>query len=139
MIPRRIASRRGVEVLTEMPGATGVVQEAGNPPRPSTSTRQSRQEPKALMLSLAQSFGIAIPISIAARMIEVPSGTVTPRPSIVSATDFSERTDGVPKSVSLISVIPSFPHWRRLRQLASATLGVLYILRLRHAHRFIID
>ena len=96
MIPRRIASRRGVEVLTEMPGATGVVQEAGSPLRPSISTTQSRQEPKALMLSLAQSLGIAIPISIAARMIEVPSGTVTSRPSIVSATEVSEWTAGVP-------------------------------------------
>ena len=32
---------------TTMPGATGVVQEAGVPARPSISTRQRRQEPKA--------------------------------------------------------------------------------------------
>ena len=30
-------------------------------------------------MSVAQSFGICVPISIAARMIEVPSGTVTAR------------------------------------------------------------
>ena len=58
-----------------MPGATGVVQEAGVPLRPSISTRQSRQEPKASSMSVAQSLGISVPISIAARMIEVPAGT----------------------------------------------------------------
>ena len=54
----------------------GVVQEAGVPARPSISIRQSRQEPKASTMSVAQSFGICVPASIAARMIEVPSGTV---------------------------------------------------------------
>ncbi len=67
---------------------TGVVQEAGVPPRPSISTRQSRQEPNASSMSVAQSFGISIPASIEARMIEVPSGTVTELPSIVSVTAF---------------------------------------------------
>ena len=47
------------------------------PPRPSISTRQTRQEPKASSMSVAQSFGISTPASIAARMIDVPSGTVT--------------------------------------------------------------
>jgi hypothetical protein len=47
-------------------------------------------------MSLAQSFGICVPISIAARMIEVPSGTVTDCPSIVSVTDFSDFDFGVP-------------------------------------------
>ena len=60
-----------------MPVATGVVQEAGVPVRPSISTRHRRQEPKASSMSVAQSFGICVPSSIAARMIEVPSGTVT--------------------------------------------------------------
>jgi hypothetical protein len=44
-----------------MPSPTGVVQEAGVPPRPSISTRQSRQEPKASTMSVAQSFGISMP------------------------------------------------------------------------------
>ena len=59
------------------------------PARPSISTRHSRQEPKASTMSVAQSFGICVPISIAARMIEVPSGTVTAWPSMVSVTVFS--------------------------------------------------
>jgi len=58
-----------------MPFATGVVQEAGVPGRPSISTRHMRQEPKAFSMSVEQSFGIFVPTSIAARMIEVPSGT----------------------------------------------------------------
>ena len=78
----------------------GVVQEAGVPARPSISIRQSRQEPKASTMSVAQSFGICVPASIAARMIEVPSGTVTLLPSMVSVTIVSDFERGVPKSVS---------------------------------------
>ena len=76
----------GVWVRTFMPGSTGVVQEAGCRLRPSISTRQRRQEPKASSVSVAQSFGILMPDSIAARMTEVPAGTVTAWPSIVSVT-----------------------------------------------------
>ncbi len=82
--------------MTTMPSATGVVQEAGVPFRPWTSTRQSRQEPKASTMSVAQSFGIERPSSLAARMIEVPSGTETFAPSIVSVTIFSDLEAGVP-------------------------------------------
>ncbi len=56
-------------------------------------------------MSVAHSFGILVPTSIAARMIEVPSGTVTSRPSIVSVTVFSLLERGVPKSISWISEI----------------------------------
>ena len=87
-------SSRSVWVRTTMPSATGVVQEAGVPRRPSISTRQSRQEPNASSMSVAQSFGISMPVSIAARMIEVPSGTVTGLPSMVSVTVFSASTRG---------------------------------------------
>ena len=66
------------------------------PSRPSISTRQSRQEPKASTMSVAQSFGISMPASIEARMIEVPSGTVTAKPSTVSVTCFSDLDAGVP-------------------------------------------
>ena len=86
-----------------MPSATGVVHDAGVPARPSISTRQSRQEPNASSMSVAQSFGISMPVSIAARMIEVPSGTVTCLPSIVSVTVFSDLERGVPKSISWTS------------------------------------
>ena len=41
-------ARVSVVVGTFMPGATGVVQEAGVPPRPSISTRHTRQEPNAV-------------------------------------------------------------------------------------------
>ena len=70
------------------------------PARPSISTRHSRQEPNASTMSVAQSFGIWVPASIAARMIEVPSGTVTLWPSMVSVTMVSDLERGVPKSVS---------------------------------------
>ena len=96
MTPLRMRSRRSLLVCTTMPSATGVVQDAGVPPRPSISTRQSRQEPNASSMSVAQSFGISIPVSIAARMIEVPSGTDTCLPSIDSVTDFSVFAGGVP-------------------------------------------
>ena len=79
-----------------MPGATGVVQEAGVPARPWISTRQRRQEPNASSMSVAQSFGILVPTSIAARMIDVPSGTCTSIPSMVSVTVLSDRDAGVP-------------------------------------------
>ena len=48
------------------------------------------------MLSVAQSFGISTPISIAARMIDVPSGTLTVLPSIVKVTVLSDGEAGVP-------------------------------------------
>src|SRR6476661_3789458 len=88
-----------------MPSATGVVQEAGVPARPWISTRQSRQEPKASTMSVAQSFGISLPSSTAARMMEVPSGTITATPSMVSVTVFLDLERGVPKSISWISDI----------------------------------
>ena len=46
-----------------------------------------------------------MPASIAARMIEVPSGTVTLSPSMVSVTIVPDVERGVPKSVSWISVM----------------------------------
>ena len=46
-------------------------------------------------MSVAQSFGTWIPASMEARMIDVPSGTVISRPSMVSVTNFSEREAGV--------------------------------------------
>src|SRR5262245_34558628 len=81
---------------------TGVVQEAGVPARPSISTSQRRQEPKASTMSVAHSFGICMPASIAACMIEVPSGTVMLLPSMVRVTIASDFERGVPKSISWI-------------------------------------
>ena len=79
-----------------MPGVTGVVHEDGVPLRPSISTRQRRQEPNASTMSVAHSFGISMPASIEARMIDVPSGTVTSKPSTLSVTSVSEVEAGVP-------------------------------------------
>lgn len=87
---------RSVWVWTTMPSATGVVHEAGVPARPWISTRQRRQEPNASSMPVAQSFGICVPMSMAARMMEVPSGTVTVTPSIVSVTSFLDLEAGVP-------------------------------------------
>jgi hypothetical protein len=47
-------------------------------------------------MSVAQSFGISMPASMEARMMEVPSGTVTALPSTVSVTVFSDWATGVP-------------------------------------------
>ena len=96
MTPLRICFRRGVCVLTLMPGATGVVHEAGVPLRPSISTRQRRHDPKLSSMSVAQSFGMVVPISMAARMMEVPAGTVTSTPSIDSVTISSDFEAFVP-------------------------------------------
>src|SRR6516162_6255291 len=90
-----------------MPSVTGVLQEAGVPARPWTSTRHSRQEPKASTISVAQSFGICVPTCIAARMMDVPSGTITSTPSMASDTVFSALERGVPKSISWITDIAS--------------------------------
>src|SRR5258705_2138795 len=73
-----------------------------------------RQDPNASTMSVAQSFGICVPASIAARMIEVPSGTVTLCPSMVSVTIVSDCERGVPKSVSWINDIVSLL-FRRLQ------------------------
>ena len=79
-----------------MPASTLVVQEAGNPRRPSISTRQTRQEPKDLSWSVAQRRGIFTPLSAAARITEVPSGTVTLTPSILKVTMVVLVLFGVP-------------------------------------------
>ena len=83
-----------------MPSAHGVVQEAGTPLPPSTSTRHIRQEPNALSESVAHSLGIATPASVAARSTDVPAGTSTSRPSMVTETVSVATIAGVPKSTS---------------------------------------
>ncbi len=66
------------------------------PRRSSISTRQRRQEPKGSSESVAQSFGIAVPIIMAAAMTEVPADTETSSPSMVSVTILSVMRIGVP-------------------------------------------
>ena len=83
MTPRRNCPSLSLCVVTFMPAATGVVHEAGKPFMPSTCTRQSRHDPNASSSSVAQSFGIVMPASDAARSTDVPAGTRTSMPSIV--------------------------------------------------------
>ncbi len=94
--PRRSSARRGLCVRTTMPASTGVVQDAGVPRRPSISTRHSRHEPKGSRLSVAHSLGMRLPASSAARITEVPAGTVTGSPSMTSVTISLEVRCGVP-------------------------------------------
>ena len=70
------------------PAATGVVQEAGQPLHALDLHQAQAAGAEGLQLSVAHSFGILMPASAAARITEVPSGTVTSRPSISSVTGF---------------------------------------------------
>ena len=79
-----------------MRSATGVVHEAGVPARPSISTRQMRHDPNAFMESVAHNFGISVPARLAARMIDVPAGTVIAFPSMVRLTVSASGEAGVP-------------------------------------------
>src|SRR5258706_16157770 len=87
-----------------MPLSAGVVEDAGVPLRPWISTRQSRHEPNASSESVAKSFGTWMPASEAARMIEVPAGTVTGIPSISSVTVWPVSRAGVPRSIVAVSM-----------------------------------
>ena len=60
---------------------------------------ESLYEPNAFIVSVAHNFGICRPVSAAARISDVPSGTVTDVPSISSVTIFGVSTAGVPRSV----------------------------------------
>ena len=96
MTLRRRSRTWSVVVLTTMPSLQGVVHDAGVPLAPSTSTRHSRHEPKALSESVAHSLGISMPTSAAARSTDVPAGTSTSRPSIVTCAVSPAGTRGVP-------------------------------------------
>jgi hypothetical protein len=83
-------------VRTTIPGATGVVHDAGVPRAPSISTTHSRHEPNASRESVAHSFGMSRPACLAARITDVPGGTVTATPSIVTSTVAAPSRAGVP-------------------------------------------
>ena len=100
MTPRRMSAICLFCVVTIMPCATGVVHEAGNPFMPSICTKHRRQEPKASSCSVAQSLGIFTSESAAARITEVPAGTVTSCPSMVRVTRVTLSRFGVPRSCS---------------------------------------
>ena len=97
--PLRNCCSVGLCVRTFMPASAGVVQDAGVPRRPSISTRQRRHEPNGSSESVAQSLGTWMPASTAARISDVPFGTVTAKPSMVSVTGSASaprRLTGVP-------------------------------------------
>ncbi len=73
-------------VRTTMSGVTVVVHEAIGLRWPSTSTRHWRQAPTGSSSGWSQNRGICTPTSSAARMINVPLGTLSCASSIVSCT-----------------------------------------------------
>ena len=69
------------------------------------------QEPKGSNESVAHSLGILISLMAAARIIDVPAGTETERPSIQRFTFFLDAFDsvedtGVPKSLAGFIIPP---------------------------------
>ena len=96
MTLRRNFASREVWVRTTMPGSTGVVHDAGVPFLPSISTRHSRQDPNGCSESVAHSFGTDRPACAAARITDVPAGTVTLAPSTCSVTCSVAVDAGVP-------------------------------------------
>ena len=123
MTPLRRRSRRGVLVRTIIPASAGVVQEAGVPFRPSISIRHRRHEPKASTLSVAQSLGIGLSIRAAAAITDVPGGTLTLRPSMVSVIVASPVRIGVPVSSSCNSaMVVSYSAATRTGALAKSSL-----------------
>ncbi len=73
-------------VRTTMPSATGMVQEATGLRWPSISTMHWRQAPAGSSSGWSQKRGIWVPMVSAARITNVPLGTCTSTPSMVSVT-----------------------------------------------------
>ena len=71
-------------VFTTMPSVTVVVHDATGLRWPSTSTMHCRQAPTGSSSGWSQNRGIWMPSCSAARMISVPLGTCTSKPSIVT-------------------------------------------------------
>ncbi len=73
-------------VRTTMSSVATVVHDASGLRCPSTSTRHCRQAPTGSSSGWSQNRGIWIPISSAARITNVPLGTLISTPSMVSVT-----------------------------------------------------
>src|SRR5271156_1864556 len=134
MTPRRSFASRGVCVWTTIPASAGVVQDAGVPLRPSISTRQRRQEPNASILSVAHSRGIGTSRRAAAAMTDVPRGTRTVCPSMVSVTSAAPTRIGVPVSSSCSSAIGVLLFGRDARDGASEIFAEI-VERAQHRQR----
>ncbi len=85
-----------------MASVHNVVQEAGVPFMPSTSTTQSRHDPKGFSESVAHSRGMSTPASVAARRTDVPAGTSTSWPSMLTRAVAGPSTAGVPWSSAAV-------------------------------------
>ena len=96
MVPRRCLAMASDWVRTRMPSRTGSVHAALKPGRPSISTMHIRQDPNERRLSVAQSLGMEMSTSAAARMMDVPSATWTDTPSISALTVVVAVLGGVP-------------------------------------------
>jgi hypothetical protein len=105
MTPRRTSASSLLWVVTFMPSAAIVVHEAGRPFTPSICTRHSRHEPKASSCSVAHSLGIFTSDNAAARITDVPAGTLISRPSMVNVTILALSRRGVPRSGSSIDIM----------------------------------
>ncbi len=81
-----------------MSSAHGVVHDDGVPRTPSISTRHKRHDPVGRRESVEHSDGTATPARRAARSSDVPAGTVTREPSIVTLTSPGPVPAGVPRS-----------------------------------------
>src|SRR5580658_7242899 len=117
-----------------MVSSAGVVEEAGVPLRPSISTRHRRQDPKASSLSVAQSLGIGLSMRAAAAITEVPRGTLTLRPSMVSVTIAAPARIGVPVSSSCNKAMAYLLFRRDTRRRLGEILAEM-IERAKHGHR----
>ena len=100
------------------------------PGRPSMSTTHMRHEPNASSRSVAHSLGTAMPASAAARMTDVPAGTVRVTPSMATVTDSVEVLAGVPKSMSSAMVMGA-----PLEVLAEVLQGAEHRVRRQAPHR----
>ncbi len=94
-------------VRTTMPSVTGIVQEATGLRWPSISTMHCRQAPTGSSSGWSQKRGTWVPICSAARITNVPLGTWTSTPSMVSVTRSVAVFTG---SVTVMRAPPS--RWR---------------------------
>ena len=128
-------------VLTTMPSATSIVQEAcglGNPrplPASGMSTRHCRQAPTGSSSGWSQNLGIEMPRSSAARISRVPFGTLSWMSSMVSVTRFSTSVEG-PSSRSTVMPSLLLPRLRGRARTASSRRGRTDTRRARDVRRY---
>ncbi len=117
MTPRWAASAIGEvpAVRTFIPSATGTAHAGWGLGWPSISIRQARQAATGSSRGWSQNRGISTPTCSAARMISVPLGTATSRPSMETSTWSLGGVAGaaVGGVVTVIVRLPRAGRWRR--------------------------